>query len=107
MLYAITLIKAPTVSAHTFKSQHPKARSSNPRPAVSTVNPQTKHVQTKNICLISSGEFPMDLGIPPLKIKNMLESNPLKSRFLVRGVTVIKHQTKQKTPRREVLRSGS
>ena len=30
----------------------------------------------------------MDLGIPPLKIKNLLESNPLKSRFVVRELTV-------------------
>ena len=28
----------------------------------------------------------MDLGIAPLKIKNMFESNPLKSEFLVRGL---------------------
>ena len=27
----------------------------------------------------------MDLGIPPLTIKNVLESHPLKSRFLVCG----------------------
>ena len=30
----------------------------------------------------------MDLGIPPLKIKNLLESNPLKSRFVVHELTV-------------------
>ena len=30
----------------------------------------------------------MDLGIPPLQIKNLLESNPLKPRFLLRGLTV-------------------
>ena len=30
-----------------------------------------------------SGEFPMGLGIPPLNIKIMLGSNPLKSRILV------------------------
>ena len=27
----------------------------------------------------------MDLGFPPLDIKNLIESNPLKARFLVRG----------------------
>ena len=32
-------------------------------------------------------EIPMDLGIPALKIKNMIETEPLKSRFLVRGLT--------------------
>ena len=30
----------------------------------------------------------MDLGIPPLSIENLLESSPLKSRFLVRELTV-------------------
>ena len=30
----------------------------------------------------------MDLGIPPRHIKNLLESDPLKSRFLVRELTV-------------------
>ena len=30
----------------------------------------------------------MDLRVPPLKIKNLLESNPLKSRCVVRGLTV-------------------
>ena len=30
----------------------------------------------------------MDLGIPPLEIKNLLESNPLKFWFLVRELTV-------------------
>ena len=29
----------------------------------------------------------MDLGIASLKMKNLLESNPLKSRFLVRELT--------------------
>ena len=33
--------------------------------------------------------FPMDLGIPPLKIKNLLESNPLKVRLLVCGLTAM------------------
>ena len=31
----------------------------------------------------------MNLGIPPLNIEKLLESNPLKSRFLVRGLTVL------------------
>ena len=39
--------------------------------------------------LRSSGKFLMDLGIPPLRIKNLLESNPLESRFLVRTWTAI------------------
>ena len=40
------------------------------------------------ICIhITSGKFPMDLGIPPHEIKNLLESDPLKSGFLVRRLT--------------------
>ena len=35
-----------------------------------------------------SGEIPMDMRIPPLKIQIMLESNPLKSRILVRRLAV-------------------
>ena len=34
------------------------------------------------------GKFPTDLGTPPLRIKNMLESKPLKSGLLVCGLTV-------------------
>ena len=33
------------------------------------------------------GNSRMDLGIPPLEFKNLIESNPLKSRFLVCGLT--------------------
>ena len=35
-----------------------------------------------------SGKFPMGLGIPPLKFKIMLESNPLTSRIVVRRLAV-------------------
>ena len=34
------------------------------------------------------GKCPMDLGIPPLTIQMLLESNPLKSRILVRRLAV-------------------
>ena len=36
-----------------------------------------------------SGKTPMDMRIPPLKTKIMLESNPLKSRILVRRLAVL------------------
>ena len=35
-----------------------------------------------------SGRFPMDMRIPPLKIKILLESEPLKSRILVERLAV-------------------
>ena len=44
----------------------------------------TKIIPTKTFWLKVSGNFPKDLRIPPLKIKILLESNPLKSRILVR-----------------------
>ena len=49
----------------------------------STPNLPTKNLPTKIAGLKLSGKFPLDMRIPPLKIKNMLESTPLKSRILV------------------------
>ena len=34
------------------------------------------------------GEFPVGLGIPPLQLKILFESNPLKSRILVRRLAI-------------------
>ena len=47
-----------------------------------------KNPQAKNLWVYMSGKFPMDLGIPPLEIQNLTETNPLKSRSLVCGLTV-------------------
>ena len=49
----------------------------------------TASLRTKIRWLKPSGQFPMGLGIPPLEIKIMLESNPLKSRILVRRMAVL------------------
>ena len=39
----------------------------------------------------------VDLGIPPRKFRNMLESNPLKSRLLVCGLAVVRcHQAESR-----------
>ena len=40
----------------------------------------------------------MDMIIPPLKLKIMLESNPLKSRILVRRLAVLRHAPVARTP---------
>ena len=53
-----------------------------------TPNLPTKIIPTKTAWLKLSGRFPMGLGIPPLNIKILLESNPLKSRILVRRLAV-------------------
>ena len=37
---------------------------------------------------IHSGDFPMDMRIPPIEINIPLESNPLKSRIVVRRLAV-------------------
>ena len=53
-----------------------------------TPNLHTKIIPTKIAWLKLSGKFPMGQGIPPLNIKILLESNPLKSIILVRKVPV-------------------
>ena len=50
--------------------------------------PTTKIIPTRISWHKLSGNFSMGLGIPPLDIKSMLESNPLKSRILVRRLAV-------------------
>ena len=57
---------------------------SNPRKVIHPILPLTLRLRT----LLLSGKSPMGLGIPPLIIKIMLESNPLKPTMLVgeRGV---------------------
>ena len=49
--------------------------------------PTPRSRKAKNLWLWNAGDFPVDLGIPPLKIQNLLGSNPPKSRFLVCGWT--------------------
>ena len=57
----------------------------------STPNLRTKIIPTKIAWLKLSGRFPMGLGVPPLKIKILLESNPPKSRISVRRSGVPRH----------------
>ena len=53
----------------------------------STVSPHTKDPHKLRVSEPTFGRnCPMDLGAPPLEIKNLLESNPLKSRLLVHGL---------------------
>ena len=47
-----------------------------------------KNLPTKIARLKLSGKCPMGMRIPPLKLKIMLESSPLKSRVLVRRLAV-------------------
>ena len=54
-----------------------------------TPNPLTNIVPTNISRLKLSGNFPMNLGIPPLQIKIVLESNPLKSTMLVGRLGVL------------------
>ena len=41
------------------------------------VSAHTKNPQTENDRPQSSGRFPTDLGVPPLEVRSLLESNPL------------------------------
>ena len=57
------------------------------------VNPQIKSLQTESL---ESRAPPMDLGMPPLTIKDMFESNPQISRFLLRDLAIgMNYVTKQ------------
>ena len=53
-----------------------------------TPNLPTEIIPTKIRRLELSGRFPVDMRVPPLEIKIQLESNPLKSRILVRRLAV-------------------
>ena len=48
----------------------------------------TKNLPAEIAWLKLSGKFPMDMRIPPLNVKILLESNPLESRILVRRLAV-------------------
>ena len=69
-------------------SRHSRARSSLAsritRILDLTPNLPTKIIPTKICRLNNSGKSPLDMRIPPLEIKIMLESNPLRFRILVR-----------------------
>ena len=58
--------------------------------AVRTPNLPTNIVPTNIARVKLSGRLPMDMRIPPLQIKIMLESNPLKSKLLIGGLGVRK-----------------
>ena len=60
-----------------------------------TPNLPTKMIPAKTPWLKLVGKFPMDMGIPPHNIKILLESNPLKSRILVRGLAVASMDTQR------------
>ena len=59
-----------------------------------TPNLPTTIVPTNIAKLKLSGKSPMDMRIPPLKFKIMLESNPLKSTMLVGGLGVNQYLTR-------------
>ena len=56
--------------------------------APSTPSLPTKNLPAKIRWLEISGKLPMDMRIPPLKLKILLVSNPLKSRILVQRLAV-------------------
>ena len=54
-----------------------------------TLNLPTKNLPTKIAWLKLSRHFPMDMRIPPLNIKILLESNPLKPGILIRRLAIM------------------
>ena len=66
-----------------------------------TPNLPTKSLPAKIRWLKSSGKFPTGLGIPPLKLKIMFESSPLKSRILV--ITEIGRKSQELEPETQVF----
>ena len=52
-------------------------------------NLPTKIIPAKIRCLLRGGEFLTDMRVPPLKLKILLGSDPLKSRILVRRLAVV------------------
>ena len=57
-------------------------------PTATTPNLPASIIPTTIARLKLSRRFPMDVRLPPLNIDIMLETNPLKSRILVRGLAV-------------------
>ena len=49
--------------------------------------PQSEDPLIENLRVCISGKTPRDQGIPPLELKNLLESKPPESRFFVRELT--------------------
>ena len=58
------------------------------RPTEDTPNLPTNIIPSKIVRLKLSRKFPVDMIFPPLKIKIMLKSNPLKSIMLVGRLAV-------------------
>ena len=65
------------------------ATAPNPRTEASGLRMLTPNRPAKICSLGISGNVPMDMRIPPRKNKILLESNPLKSRILVRRLAVV------------------
>ena len=64
------------------------AASASGEPLLPLPAPNLPEIPAKTCLLKASGKFHMDMKIPTLNIKILLESNPLKSRILVRRLAV-------------------
>ena len=63
----------------------PPSRASRVEGAVPSLSGENKNLQTKIRRLRISGKFPMELSIPPLEMKMLLESSPLKCKLWLGG----------------------
>ena len=78
-------------AAHAMSTERSK-QSERPAP-----NLPTRIIPAKIRWLEISGTFPVEIWIPPLRLKILLESNPLKSRILARRLAIIAPQIHRTT----------
>ena len=76
---------APQTDTHNFPTEQLSSPALRER---ATPNLPTNIIPTNIAWLKPSGKSPMDMRIPPLRIKIMLESYPLKPTMLVGGLGV-------------------
>ena len=81
-------MRFPTVFRQPLTVAGPPQEARMQRRTRGTPNLPTNIIPTNIACLKLSGKSPMDMRILPLKIKIMLESNPLKSTMLVGRLAV-------------------
>ena len=85
--------------AHRHRAEPPPLLVRLRRPVLRhTPNLPTTIIPAKTTCIKLYGSFPMDMRIPPLKSKIMLEANPLKSRILVQRLAVTRIRSTREIP---------
>ena len=82
------VLQYPLVRGHVARRPQGKKGQLHRRGRTPNLPASTKIIPTKIARLKISGKFPVDMIIPPLTIKILLESNPRQSTILVRRLAV-------------------